>query len=121
MSEAVSTELREHRRHAPTILRAEVERDSVRRQGYLLNVSLGGAFLTVEDPPPPDSALGVHILFPWGIGECRLDARAVWLQTDDQGRAIGAGISFSKISDDARQKLTSYLERFVELAAEITR
>lgn len=120
MSESVATELREHRRHAPTILRAEVERDSVRRQGYLMNVSLGGGFLTVEDPPHPDSALAVHILFPWGMGECRLDARAVWLQTDERGRAIGAGVSFLEISDDARKKLTGYLERFVELAAEIT-
>jgi hypothetical protein len=121
MSEAVATELREHRRHAPTILRAEVERDSVRRQGYLMNVSLGGAFLTVEEPPHPESTLALHILFPWGMGECRLEARAVWLQTDERGRAIGAGVSFLSISDDARRKLTSYLERFVELEAEITK
>jgi c-di-GMP-binding flagellar brake protein YcgR len=120
MSQAVATELREHRRHAPTILRAEIERDSVRREGYLMNVSLGGAFLTVENPPPPDSTLAVHVLFPWGMGETRLDARAVWLQTDERGQAIGAGVSFLEISDDARQKLSSYLERFVELAAEIT-
>lgn len=120
MSQAVATELREHRRHAPTILRAEVERESERREGYLMNVSLGGAFLTVENPPPPGSALRVHILFPWGMGECRLEARAVWLQTDEQGLAIGAGISFLEVSDDARQKLTRYLERFVELAAQIT-
>jgi len=120
MSDAVATELREHRRHAPTILRAEVERDSLRRQGYLMNVSLGGGFLTVEDPPHPESTLKVHILFPWGIGECRLEARGVWLQTDENGRAIGAGVSFVEISDDARKKLTSYLDRFVELSAEIT-
>jgi hypothetical protein len=54
------------------------------------------------------------------MGECLLDARAVWLQTDERGRAIGAGVSFVEISDDARRKLTSYLDRFVELEAEIT-
>lgn len=120
MSEAVATELREHRRHAPTILRAEVERDGACQKGYLMNVSLGGAFLTVDEPPHPEEALVVHILLPWGMGECALDARAVWVQTDEQSRAIGAGLSFVEVSDDARKKLTSYLERFVELEAEIT-
>jgi len=120
MSEAVATELREHRRHAPTILRAEVERNGACQKGYLMNVSLGGAFLTVDEPPHPEEALVVHILFPWGMGECALDARAVWVQTDEHGRAIGAGLSFVAVSDDAGKKLTSYLERFVELEAEIT-
>jgi hypothetical protein len=120
MSQAVATELREHRRHSPTILRAEVERAGGRQKGYLMNVSLGGAFLTAEEPPPPEEALRVYILFPWGMGECALDARAVWVQTDERGRAIGAGLSFVEISDDARRRLTSYLDRFVELEAEIT-
>ncbi len=121
MSEAVATELREHRRHAPTILRAEVERGGARQNGYLLNVSLGGAFLTVEDPPRPEEALRVHVLFPWGMGECALEARSVWVQTDEKDRPIGAGLSFVDVPDDARRKLKSYLERFVELEGEITR
>lgn len=120
MSEAVATEQREHRRHAPTILRAEVERGGNRQKGYLMNVSLGGAFLTVDEPPSPEEALVIHLLFPWGMGECALKARAVWVQTDERGRAIGAGLSFAEVSDDAGRKLTAYLERFVELEAEIT-
>jgi hypothetical protein len=120
MSEAVATELREHRRHAPTILRAEVERNGSRQMGYLMNVSLGGAFLTIDEPPRPEESAVVHILLPWGMGECRLDVRAVWVQTDERQRAIGAGLAFTDISDDATRKLTSFLERFVELEAEIT-
>jgi c-di-GMP-binding flagellar brake protein YcgR len=121
MSEAAAIELREHRRHAPTILCAEMERDGARSKSYLLNVSLGGAFLTVDEPPRPDETVAVHILLPWGMGECSLKARAVWVQTDERSRAIGAGLSFEEVSDDARRKLTSYLERFVELEGEITR
>ncbi|MGH9332392.1 MAG: PilZ domain-containing protein, partial [Vicinamibacteria bacterium] len=98
MSQAVATELREHRRLAPTILRADVEWDGKRQQGYLMNVSLGGTFLTVEDAPSPESPLVLHILFPWGLGECRLDARAVWVQTDELGRSIGVGVSFVGVS-----------------------
>jgi hypothetical protein len=121
MSEAVSTELREHRRHSPTILCADFECLGARRKSYLLNVSLGGAFLAVDDPPRPDETVSVHILLPWGMGECSLRARTVWVQTDEKSRAIGAGISFEEISDDARTKLTRYLQRFVELETEITR
>ncbi len=121
MSEALAIELREHRRHAPTILCAEVEQNGVGRKSYLLNVSLGGAFLTVEEPPRPDETIAVRILLPWGMGECSLSARAVWVQTDERGRPIGAGLSFEDVSDDAKRKLTGYLERFVELEGEITR
>jgi hypothetical protein len=120
MSEAVATELREHRRHAPTILSAELEHDGARRKGYLLNVSLGGAFLAVDDPPRPDETVRVMVLLPWGMGECSLQARTAWVQTDERGRPIGAGLSFEKVSADAKGKLTRYLERFVELEAEIT-
>ena len=85
-----------------------------------MNVSLGGAFLTVDEPPSPDEELVVHILLPWGMGECALRSRAVWVQTDERHRAIGAGLSFVEVSDDAGRKLTRYLARFVELEAEIT-
>ncbi|HEY7820403.1 MAG TPA: PilZ domain-containing protein [Vicinamibacteria bacterium] len=121
MTEAVGTDLREHRRHSPTILCAELECFGARKKSYLLNVSLGGAFLAVDEPPRPDETVSVRILLPWGMGECSLTARTVWVQTDEKSRAIGAGLSFEEVSDDARTKLTSYLERFVELEAEITR
>jgi hypothetical protein len=120
MSEVVATELREHPRLAPTIIRAEMERGANREQGYLMNVSLGGAFLAIENPPPPDEAIKVNLLLPWGGGECQLEARAVWLQTDENDRAIGAGISFVNVADEAKSKLKGYLDRFVELAADIT-
>lgn len=121
MSEAVATEKREYPRLAPTILRAEVERDGARSQGYLMNVSVGGAFLAVAEPPSPDEQVTVHVVLPWGMGDCRLEARSVWLQTDERERAIGAGVSFFGVSEDAKAKLRGYLARFVELAADITR
>ena len=42
----VATEQREHARVqlAPTIIRAEIEQGGERREGYLINVSLGARF-----------------------------------------------------------------------------
>jgi hypothetical protein len=118
----VATEQREHVRVAlaPTIIRAEVEHGGKRREGYLINVSLGGAFLTMSEPPAKNKTSELHLLLPWGVGECRVTAKAVWQQKDDAKRVIGTGIAFVRLSDDAKSKLQSYLDRYVELAAEIT-
>ena len=62
----------------------------------------------------------LHLLLPWGVGECSVQAKSVWLQKDDRKRVIGAGISFVGLTDSAKEKLQSYLDRYVELAAEIT-
>lgn len=122
MSKTVATEQREHPRLrlAPTIIRAEVELDGKRREGYLINVSLGGAFLSMDDPPETDTTTDLHMVLPWGVGECHVQAQAVWQQTDDQARPIGAGISFVDLTDDAKEKLRGYLDRFEELSADIT-
>ena len=119
----IKTEVMEQRkddRIAPTIIRADLQHDGQRRQGYLINVSLGGGFFTIDDPPSPNSVSELSMLLPWGLGDCRVKARSVWLQKDAEDRAIGAGVSFEDLSDEDREKLESYLARFNELAAQIT-
>ena len=71
MSHAIATDHREHRRLqlAPTIVRTEIEQDGKRREGYLINVSLGGAFLSIADPPATDTTTDLHMVLPWGIGD----------------------------------------------------
>jgi uncharacterized protein (TIGR02266 family) len=120
MYKAVATEQREHARFAPTVLRSDAEWESQRAQGYLMNLSLGGAFLALSDPPPPETRVTLHVLLPWGLGECALEARCVWAQEDHRGRAVGAGVAFEELPEEARKKLQGYLDRYAELAAEIT-
>ena len=121
MSKA-ATDQREHARVAlaPSIVRAEIERKGERFEGYLVNVSLGGAFLTMMKPPPKNQTSKLHLLLPWGVGECSVKAKAVWQQKDDSKRVVGTGIQFVDLSDDAREKLQSYLDRYVELSGQIT-
>ncbi len=118
----VATEQRERARVAlaPTIVRAEIEQGGERREGYLINMSLGGAFLTTAEPLAKNKTSELHFLLPWGVGECSVKAKAVWQQKDDAKRVIGAGVSFVDLSRDAKEKLQSYLDRYVELATEIT-
>ncbi len=121
MTKAVA-ELREHARVslAPTMIRAEISREGAVREGYLVNVSLGGALLTMNDPPEKDERWDLYLLLPWGIGECRLSATCVWQQNNEESQCVGAGLSFDNLSADARAKLSRYLERFAELSGEIT-
>jgi len=121
MTNAVA-ELREHARCtlAPTMIRAEIAKDGVVREGYLINVSLGGALLTMNDPPPKNESWELYLLLPWAIGECRVAATTVWHQIGDQGEPIGAGMSFTDVSDDTKQKLSRYLARFAELSEEVS-
>lgn len=120
MSKAVTAEQREHVRFAPTVLRSDVAWDGERREGYLMNLSLGGALLSLVDPPSPETEITLHILLPWSLGECTVGARCVWAQKDHQGRAVGAGVAFEGLAEEAQEKLRGYLERYAALAAEIT-
>lgn len=122
MSKVAAAEQRAHERVAlaPSIIRAEIEHGGTKREGYLINVSLGGAFLTMTEPPAKNKTSKLHLLLPWGVGECSVKAKAVWQQKDGTKRVIGAGVSFVDLSDDAKEKLQSYLDRYVELSAQIT-
>ena len=122
MSKRAAKEQRKHPRVglAPSMIRAQLEQDDGEREGYLINVSLGGAFLSIPEPPASEETSSFRLLLPWGVGECAVKAKTVWHQKDDEDRPIGAGLSFVDLSDDAKTKLENYLERFVELSTSIT-
>ena len=39
-------------RFGPLVVKAQVDIDGVVSDGYLTNISLGGAFLAIDGPPP---------------------------------------------------------------------
>ena len=120
MPKAVATEQREHARFAPTVIRSDAVWNGQRVEGYLMNLSLGGAFLALSDPPAPETKLMLHALLPWGLGECALEGRCVWEQRDHEGRSVGAGVAFVDLSEEVQSKLKAYLDRYAELATDIT-
>ena len=119
MSETVAAELRLHPYLARTIIRAEVERDGERQRGYMIDISLGGTFLAVENPPATEFELEISLLLPWRVGECQIKEQAVWQQVDAKDKPIGACLSFVSVSDEANEKIQSYLDRFIQLSAAI--
>jgi Tfp pilus assembly protein PilZ len=115
-------EKRTHPRFGPLVLKVRFAAGDDRRHGYLTNVSAGGAFLAVESPPPLGAEIDFLALLPWRLGELRGSARVVWrsLGQEEEGqRLAGAGLAFTAMEEEAKDRLTTYLARFAELAARI--
>ncbi|MFQ5790452.1 MAG: PilZ domain-containing protein, partial [Acidobacteriota bacterium] len=91
-------ESREDRRLGPIIIRARFRIDGQDREGYLTNLSAGGAFLATEESLEIGESLDLKITLPWALGEVWVEARIVW-STERAGRAaqhlpLGVGLAF---------------------------
>ncbi|MGH9333198.1 MAG: PilZ domain-containing protein, partial [Vicinamibacteria bacterium] len=113
---------RVHPRFGPLVVKARFAAGEERREGYLTNLSVSGAFLAVDDPPPLGTDVDFIAILPWRLGELRAKARVVWRSVGARGssrRLSGAGVAFTGLDAEAKERLDAYLARFVELAAMI--
>ncbi len=118
------TDKRIQPRFGPLVLKAELKIDGVVREGFLTNVGSGGAFLALDEPPSIGMEVSLRALLPWKLGELRVKGRVVWRNdpgADDDARSpiVGAGLAFTELDEQSQQALDSYLQRFVELAAQL--
>ena len=105
-------------RFGPLVIKVETWIEEEHREGYLTNVSLGGAFLAIDDPPADGATVTLRALLPWKLGELREDARVVW-RSATATAISGVGLQFTRVEEGSRERLHSYLERFSELAAQL--
>jgi hypothetical protein len=103
-------------RFGPSVIKTWFEIEGDKRQGYLTNVSSGGAFLAVENPPLLGKDIELSAILPWRLGELRARARVVWRSKSSVG---GAGLEFTSLDPSALELLEAYLVRFAELVAQI--
>lgn len=115
-------EKRVHPRFGPLVIKTTFRVEGVQRDGYLTNVSVGGAFLTIDDPPALGAEVDFAALLPWRLGVLRAKGRVVWRSEEsspEEGKLAGVGLAFSEIPPESKTLLDAYLERFAELAAQI--
>lgn len=116
------TEKRIHPRFGPLVIKTAFSAGADRREGYLTNVSEGGAFLAVEDPPPLGAEVEIRAMLPWRLGELRATARVAWrcgTGLEGTGKLAGVGLAFEHLDPEEKERLDAYLEKFTELAARI--
>lgn len=111
-------------RFGPLVLKARVDRGAGIEVGYLTNVSIGGGFLAMDEPPPIGAEISLVAPLPWSLGELRVRARVVWRNDPDApgtatSNILGAGLAFTHFEEGATARLEQYLERFAELAAQL--
>jgi PilZ domain len=120
------SEQRINPRFGPLVIKTFLVVDGRTHEGYLTNVSTGGAFLALDDPPPLGTEVDFRALLPWRLGELRGSARVVWRNSseaspssDEHASLRGVGVAFTRMDEAADRLLHAYLARFVELAARL--
>ncbi len=111
-----------HPRLGPLVIKASYTVGSNRREGYLTNVGVGGAFLAVDDPPPLGTEVEIRAILPWRLGELRASTRVAWRSeggSERSGKLSGVGLAFGELDPGAQEVLDAYLKKFTELAARI--
>lgn len=110
---------RQYPRFGPIVIHAALEHAGVTVRGYLTNLSLGGTFFHADELPGPESECDLDFDLPWELGRCHAKARVVWLRSQGPDTKRGVGLSFSEFSPGSEKRVSEYLSRFEELAADV--
>ena len=65
-------------RFGPLVVKARLDVDGETCEGYLTNLSAGGAFLAIDAPPSIGTEISIRAPLPWNLGELRARARVAW-------------------------------------------
>jgi Tfp pilus assembly protein PilZ len=89
-------------------------------QGYVLNLSRGGVFLSTDNPFEVGEEFRIRFFLPFQLGQ--IDAQVVvrW-RTSDVDKAPkelrnGLGCEFHRIEPEMQDRIDQFIARFVELA-----
>jgi uncharacterized protein (TIGR02266 family) len=91
--------------------------------GYVTNLSYGGAFLATREIVPVGSTIKLRITLPWHLGRVDVEAKVVWKRTEEDSTednpSSGMGLQFVTLEREVTDKLKLYFEKFTELAARL--
>jgi uncharacterized protein (TIGR02266 family) len=110
---------RKHTRYGPVVIKGTLRAPQKTFEGYLTNLSEGGAFFHAEELPENDLETELDFELPGDLGACRGTVKVVWLRSEGPETKRGAGLSFHELPEESRARLSTYLERFEALAADV--
>jgi hypothetical protein len=110
---------RRHQRYGPIIIKGELVESGKTVKGLLTNLSLGGTFFHADELPPLDSVCELHFTLPENLGRCQAHAKVVWLRSEGANTRRGAGLAFESLAADCKERISTYLRRFQELATDV--
>jgi hypothetical protein len=110
---------RKHERYGPVIIKGRLLTRDQTYDGFLTNLSGGGTFFHSESLPSSSSLAELEFDLPWELGACRVSCNVAWLRAEGPDAKRGAGLSFREFEGDSRERISSYIARFQELAADV--
>ena len=94
---------------------------SLKRQAD--NISSGGIFVNVDDPPPPNmhDEIDLRILLPDALDAVFVHAKVVHVVTPDMAQLLGGspgvGVQFLDFGDQSKNRLNKYLTKQLDRTA----
>lgn len=107
-------------RVSPLTIGAVYKKGSDVGQGYVLNLSRGGVFLTAKATFEVGERFRLRFFLPFQLGQVDALVAVRWRtqDVDDPPKSLPAGIGaeFADIEPDMQDRITEFIEKFVELA-----
>lgn len=95
----------------PLTIGLSIRHAGTSEEGFVRNLSIGGAYVALASPPAPGSV--IHVSLPIGEFELAVDASVVYTQRPDvAGRAVrepGMGIAFRGLAERDRVRLADFI------------
>ena len=110
---------RKYERYGPVIIKGRLRTQDQTYDGFLTNLSEGGTFFHAESLPSSSSLAELQFDLPWELGACRVSCNVAWLRAEGPDAKRGAGLSFREFEGESRERISSYIVRFQELAADV--
>jgi hypothetical protein len=110
---------RQFERYGPVVLRGRLRLRDRLYEGFLTNLSEGGTFFHAESLPSGSSIAELEFELPGEPGSCRVTCNIAWLRAEGPGAKRGAGLSFRGFESGSLEKISSYISRFEQLAADV--
>ena len=110
-------------RVSPLTIGAVYKRGSEVGQGYVLNLSQGGVFLTARSAFGLGETFRLRFFLPFQLGQ--VDALVVvrWRTQDSESppKSLreGMGLEFVEIDAEKRERIGAFIDKFVELAEKL--
>ena len=92
-------------------------------QGYVLNLSRGGVFLSSDIGFEMGDQLRLRFFLPFQLGQVDARVQVRWRTQDaenpPQELRSGFGLEFIEIESEMQDKISRFIEKFIELAEQL--
>ncbi len=104
---------RRQKTRVKTTLEIMSSHSGIHSSSRITNLSIGGAFITTNNPLPVDETFTIQLQLPGVAAIMTIDARVAWKKSVSAAAKAGMGIEFTNIRPDHQEKLADFIEQTI--------